>query len=174
MKLSITQNDTVISSVYFNDNIIKETVTFWTNIQYQSPQFPLDLSPTINQLDQLYPNGLIPQISTGNDTTLQVLTDSTILQEIKIVQMKVIDTGFPYNSNWSSNFDITNWTITPDGTAYIQPSAAPFDSILLNAGNTAIDLAYQVLISFKISGDSQTIYFGNIDPLIRITNQSGG
>ncbi|MDW3195109.1 MAG: hypothetical protein R8G66_22235 [Cytophagales bacterium] len=177
MKFSISQNGVVISSVYFNDNTIKEIVTFWTNVQYQSPQFALDLSPkTSSQLDQLYPNGLIPNISTGQAATIEVLTDSPLLQNIYIVEMQLIFVGIPDSSNsWSDHFDTATWAITPAGTAFLSPVEANSSSITITplATQDPLDVSYKALVSFQIANDPDHTYFAIIDPLAKITTSTG-
>jgi hypothetical protein len=181
MKFSITQNGAVISSVYFNDNTIKEIVTFWSNIQYQSPQFALDLSPSAgSQLDQLYPNGLIPNISMSSSATFEVLTDSPIISNINIIEIQLNFIGAPDStagsSQWTDFFEQTeSWVVTPANTAYVPPVATSAHQVVLEpkASDDLLEISYKILVSFQVDGSSNT-YYAIIDPLAKVTNNSGG
>lgn len=183
MLLSISTPDSKepISSLEFNDNAIVEVVTFWANIKYQSPQFPLDLNPNVNQLSTLYKDGAVPNIELDQDTTFEVACDDERIKGLKIVQLKMNFIGqsnaIPTKKVWNDCFENTNskWTYVPDGSAYIAPVGEPLNAITLHAVDDQPTppkyLSYEVLVAFEIE---EKTYYANFDPFAKVTNHGGG
>lgn len=181
MKLELTQigESGAESFIKFNDNLIKETVGFWANIKYQSPQFPVDFTPNINQLGTLYDHGNIPQISTQHSTEFKVTPDILDDYSINIVQLKLTfigptDSGIPSEEDWNQCFDTgsNTWVFTPDGSAYIAPTS-PGNTILIDVNSQEASapkyFSYCVLVSFEINDKT---YYGNFDPYVKVTSSS--
>lgn len=199
MRLTITQTQNgiakEISKVTFSNNAISEIVTFWANTKHQSPQFPLDLTPNINQMTDVYPNWLIPVMNANSTIQFTISNDSpdsdepaVILNKLRIVQLKLNFVGPPEElprdeTNWQTYFNINGdefkVAYTPSASAYIFPTDTinPIGTITLGvkeleeSGSGFANFSYQVLICFEIEG---SVYYVIIDPLIKVTNQSGG
>ncbi len=195
MRLTIRQNpDTdnyTLSTVTFSNNAISEIVTFWANVKHESPQFPLDLTPNITQMTEVYPNWLIPVMSAQSTIRFDVSSDAnpgeSNLDNLAVVQLKLSYTGpsaeFPgWEYFFSIDETIFDTVYTPDLSAYlsvktegnpgINPRVIEFTvNQQEGASVQSANLSYQVLVSFNIGDKS---YHAIIDPLIKVTNQSGG
>ncbi len=191
LQLAEKQNESYkeISFLKFPDVFILETVTFWANRQYQSPQFPLDLSPTIIQYNELYPGGEVPDIN--NDSgffefivsvdQLSEITDLTIIQ----LQAALIGESdeIPTASYWQEYFDFNpngdqESTCIPDGSAYVSPKneAEQKNRIVIRRKEkpfrpNELYLRYSILVSFtKNEGDS--VYYARIDPFMKVSSNA--
>lgn len=200
MRLTIRQtqngNSKELSKVTFSNNAISEIVTFWANTKHRSPQFPLDLTPNINQMTDVYPDWLIPVMNANSTIQFTISNDSpdstepaVILNKLRIVQLKLNFMGPPdeiphEESDWQTYFNINSEEFkvvyTPSASAYVSPvnTVGPVGTITMGVkehlgseiGHIA-NFSYQVLVCFEIEG---TAYYVIIDPLIKVTNQSGG
>lgn len=179
MKLSVLKPSTSesISSIEFNDNVIVEEVTFWTNVKYQSPQFPLDLTPNVNQLGSLYEDGNIPEFS--GETCFEVTSEGNEkITNLRIVQLKMhfLDSleTIPTLDIWGQYFitetdPLNHWCVVPDGSVYIT-SNVEGATIVIEANpepTNILYLSYEVLVAFKIE---DITYYASFDPYAKVTS----
>lgn len=197
MKLSLTvlekpgiQDDT-LSSISFKDDAIVELVTFWSNIQYQSPQFPLELSPmSSSQLSHLYEGGRIPVIKPNENIRFEVSISSPfkeIITDLTIVQLKVsflgsmkdgkLETKLPWEKYFELDQKEYGSKVIPDGSIFIEPKTSSSSILLHSKKNTQgqqfddFHIAYQVLVSFKVD---KVTYYALFDPVARVSSRGDG
>ncbi|WP_109831800.1 hypothetical protein [Reichenbachiella versicolor] len=186
IKKEVNKADKVVSNIEFNDNAIAEIVTFWTNVKYQSPQFPLDLTPNDNQLNTLYKDGKIPSFGVNQTITFEVtVPEAGPISLPQIIQLKVNFLGeqhdpdnIPTLDTWNKYFKSTEnlkLVCTPDGSAYLSPGNKESNSITVSVVDNTTDdssnkskyFSYEVLVAFDINGDT---YYANFDPLAKVTS----
>lgn len=179
MRLQIETKEGIASSIEFNDNVIAQMVRFWTNVRHTSPQFPYELSPNAVQNSELYPSFIIPDVSLNEEIIFSVSPshDSPITQvEIVQVVLHMLEKtdNIPTQTSWEKYFPKASnqLVVVPDGSAFFKGSG---HQLILKGKSTSEEIAtfaYEVLFSFKI-GKDDTRYYGNIDPIVKITSSSG-
>ncbi len=181
---SISNDDSVINhiaSFEYDDKIIAELVTFWTNVRYTSPQFALDLSHDLTSAQIAETHYDLPLIAANEKVNFTVTTDSILITDLQIVQLELNFIDSMSNSlsitDWEVFFDHTDqWIVIPDGSAYIQPVSAETANNVMLEVKPGIEeslsskyFSFKALVSFTINSQR---YFCIFDPVVRITNNT--